>query len=130
MIMTFLGAPAGLVFDGLFFQMLDGFVDGRGHVAGLSQSDERSVARADGDLSLVAAFLDGKDDFGLEFVSQDFADFRKARFNVLADGGSYLVVPAGVFHVHERPLIEILLLHYLGTAIWKLVSRSIAIAKT
>ena len=101
--------------------MLDGFADGGSHVAGLSQPDERSVARADGDFSFVAVFLDRQDNFGFEFVAQDFADFGKAGFNFLADGGSDFVVPAGVFHVHERPLIEILIVALPGHCNMELV---------
>ena len=83
--------------------MIEGLVDGDGHVLGLRQADERTVARADGDLGFVAVFFDGQDDFGFKSVAQDFAKFGEASFYFFADSGSYFVVPAGVFHVHERP---------------------------
>ncbi len=83
MIVAFLGAPAGLVFDRLFFQMIESFVDGGGHVAGLGESDQRTVARADGDLGLVAVLLDRQNDLGFKFVAQDFADFCRGRFQLL-----------------------------------------------
>ena len=99
--------PAGLVFHRLLFEVVEGFVDGDGHVLGLGQADERAVARADGDFGFVAVLFDGEDDFGFEFVAEDFADFGEAGFYFFADGGSYFVVPAGVFHVHERPSLQV-----------------------
>ena len=48
----------------------------------------------------VAVFLDGEDYVGVKPVAEDFADFVEAGFNFFADGGSYFVVSAGVFHVH------------------------------
>ncbi len=99
-------APARLVFDCLFFQMIESLVDGRLHVAGLGQSDQRSVARADGDFCFVAVLLHGQDYFGFKFVAKDFTDFQQAGFDFLADGGSNFVVSAGVFDVHERPFLS------------------------
>ena len=80
-VVAFLAAPARLVFDRLLFQMLEGFVDGGLHVAGLGFADQRSVARADGDFRFVAALFDGQDHFGIKFVAQDFADFGQAGFD-------------------------------------------------
>ena len=64
-----LGLPSGLVFDRLLFQMVEGFADGDGHVAGLGQADERAVARADGDFGFVAVLFDGENHLGFEFVA-------------------------------------------------------------
>ena len=83
--------------------MVEGFVDGDGHVLGLSQADQRAIARADGDFGFVAVLFDGEDDLGFKSVAQNFADFCEAGFNFFADGGSNFVVSASVFHVHERP---------------------------
>ena len=80
--------------------MLEGFVDGDAHVIGLRHANQRSVTRTDGNFGFVAVLLDRKDHLGIEFISEDLADFSEAGFNRLADGGSNFVVPAGVFHVH------------------------------
>jgi hypothetical protein len=48
----------------------------------------------------VTVFFYGEDDMRFEFVAEDFADFCKAGFYFFANGWSYFVVPAGVFHVH------------------------------
>jgi hypothetical protein len=45
------------------------FVDGRDHVGGLRQSDQRAVARGDGDFRLVAMFLHGQDHLGFKFIA-------------------------------------------------------------
>ena len=82
------------------FEVVEGLVDGDGHVFGLSQADQRAVARGDGDFGFMAMLFDGEDDLGFESVAQDLAEFGEAGFNFFADGGSYFVVPAGVFHVH------------------------------
>ena len=79
------------------------------HVLGLSQADQRAIARADGDFGFVAMLLDGKDDVGVKAVAQNFADFCEAGFYFLADGGSDYVVSASVFHVHERPLLVLII---------------------
>jgi hypothetical protein len=47
--------------------------------------------------------LDGEDDLGFKAVAQDFADFCEASLYLFADDGSYYVMPASVFHIHERP---------------------------
>ena len=86
--------------------MVERFVDGDGHVPGLGQADQRSIAGADGDFGFVAVLLDGENDFAVKPVAQNFADFCEAGFNFFADGGSDYVVSAGVFHVHERPLVK------------------------
>jgi hypothetical protein len=39
-------------------------------------------------------------------IAQDFAELGEAGFYFFADGGGYFVVPAGVFHVHERPSLS------------------------
>jgi hypothetical protein len=96
--------PAGFVFDRLFFEMVESFADSNGHVLGLSQSDDGAIARADGDFGFVAMLLDGEDDFAVESVAQNFADFCEAGLYFFADAGSNYVVSASVFHVHERPL--------------------------
>src|SRR5208337_1400548 len=117
-IVAFLGAPPGLVLDCLLFQMVESFADRRGHVSRLRQSNDRSIARADGDLSFVAALLDREHNLGFKLIAQNLADFAECRFNVLADGGSDFVVSAGVFHVHEcRSLVSICALpgHCFGT---------------
>ncbi len=103
MIVALLGPPAGLVLDRLLLQMFEGLVDGGRHVTGLGFTDQGAVARVNGDFGLVAALLDRQDDLGFKFVAQNFADFGKAGFNFLANRGSNFEVPAGEFHVHERP---------------------------
>ena len=75
MVVAFLGAPAGLVFDCLFLEMIESFADGGRHVASLSQSDEGAVARGNGDLGLVTVLFDGEDDLGFKLVAEDLADF-------------------------------------------------------
>src|SRR5579884_3353508 len=55
-------------------------------------------------------FLHSQNHFGFELVSKNFSDFAEAGFNFLANGGSYFVLPAGVFHVHERPSKKVVLL--------------------
>ena len=110
------GLPASFVFHGLLFQVVEGFVDGDRHVLGLGQADQRAVGRADGDLGFVAMLFDCEDHLGFESVAQDFAEFCEAGFYFFADGGSDLVVPSGVFHVHERALLEFFL-DQLGTAL-------------
>src|SRR5580704_8581207 len=97
------GLPASFVFHRLLFQVVEGFVDGDRHVLGLGQADQRAVARADGDFGFVAVLLYGEDHLGFKFVAEDFSEFGDPAFYYLAAGGSYFVVPAGVFHVHERP---------------------------
>ncbi len=79
--MALLAAPAGLVFDRLLFQVVDGLVDGGLHVAGLSYADQRSVARADGDFRFVTVFFDGQDYLAIEFVAENLADFGQAGFD-------------------------------------------------
>jgi hypothetical protein len=83
--------------------MFEGLIDGRTHITGLSQSHNRSIARADCDLGLVAVLFHGQDHFGVEFIAQNFADFCKAVLYGFANGGSDFILPAGIFHVHERP---------------------------
>ena len=61
--------PAGFVFDRLFFEVVEGFADGDGHVLGLSQADQRAIARADGDFGFVAMLFDGEDDIGIKSVA-------------------------------------------------------------
>ena len=68
--------------------MVESFVDGDGHVLGLSQADQRAIARADGDFGFVAVLLDGEDDLGFKAVAENFADFCEAGFYFFADGGS------------------------------------------
>ncbi len=82
--------------------MIEGFVDGDGHVFGLSQADDRAVAGADGDFGFVTMLFDGEDDIGIKSVAQNFADFREAGFYFFADAGSNYVVSASVFHVHRK----------------------------
>src|SRR6202023_1436236 len=83
--------------------MFECLIDCSGHVASLSQTNQRTVARSDCNLRFIAALLDRKHDFGLKFVAKNFSDFDQAGFNFFADGGSDFEMPAGVFHVHERP---------------------------
>ncbi len=83
--------------------MVERLVDGSLHVSGLRQADQLAVSRTDGDFRFVAVLLDCEDHLGFKLVAQNSADFREARFYLFADGGGNFVVPAGVFHVHERP---------------------------
>src|SRR5258707_13292681 len=98
--------------------MIEGFVDGHGHVLGLGQADQRTIARADGDFGFMTVLLDGEDELGFEFVAYYFGEFRAAGFNLLADGGGNCVVSAGVFHDHERPSL-IRSLRKLWHCIWR-----------
>src|SRR5207253_8945260 len=118
LLMPFLATPARLVFDRLSLEMLERLINRRNHVPSLSYSNQRSVAWIDRDLSLMAMFLYGQDDFAVEFIAQNFADFRKAGFNFFADGGSDFILPASVFHVHERPSVEVLTIGTRGPR-WK-----------
>src|SRR5437867_1679849 len=95
MLVALLAAPARFIFYGLLFEMLEGFVDGDAHVIGLRHANQRSVTRTDGNFGFVAVLLDRKDHLGIEFISEDLADFSEAGFSRLADGGSNFVVPAG-----------------------------------
>jgi hypothetical protein len=73
----------------------------------------------------VTMFLDGEDYLGFKSVAQDFADFCEASFYFFTDGGSYFVVPAGIFHVHERPSLLLLARDKLGTALRMRAKRAI-----
>src|SRR5438270_3292005 len=95
--------PLCLIFDRLLFQVVDGLVHRNGHVLGLSQADQWTIAGADGDFGFVAVFFDGEDNIGIKSVAQNFADFAKAGFYFFADDGSDYVVSSRVFHVHEGP---------------------------
>ena len=106
LLMALLAAPARVVLDRLLLQVIERFADGGDHVSGLRQSDQRAIARADGDFGFVAVFLDRQDHLGFKFVAQDLADFCQAGFDFFADARGDFVVPAGVFHVHERPLLS------------------------
>src|ERR1700689_90336 len=93
--------PARFVLDGLLLEMVEGFVDGDGHVLGLSQADQRAIARADGDFSFVAMLFNREDDFGIKSVAQNLADLREAGFYFFADSGSDGVMSASIFDVHD-----------------------------
>src|SRR5205085_1391526 len=67
----------------------------------LRQSDDGSVARADRDLGFVTMLFYRENDFCLETVAQDLANFLEPGFNFFADGRSDFVVAACVFHVHR-----------------------------
>lgn len=108
MLTAFLAAPSGLVFHCLFLKVLERFVNGDGHVVRLGDADQRPVARADADFGLVAMPFDRKDHLGVELVSENLADFSDASLDGLADGGSDVTVPAGVFHVHGH-LLQLLI---------------------
>ena len=79
--MAFLTAPASLVFDRLFFQVLEGLNNGGLHVARLGYAYQRAISRADGDFGLVAMLLDGENHLGIELIAQNFSDFGQAGFN-------------------------------------------------
>jgi hypothetical protein len=96
------------MFDGLSFEMIERFVDRDAHILGLSQADQRAIARINRDFSFMAMLLDREDYFGLKSVAQDFADLCEASFNFFADGVGDFVLSSSVFHVHERPLRRIL----------------------
>ena len=61
--------PAGFVFDRLLLEVVESFVDGDGHVLGLSKADQRTVAGADGDFGFVTVLFNGEDDLGFEAVA-------------------------------------------------------------
>ena len=63
------GDDAGLVFDGLLFEMTERLADGEFHVGGLRQADNGAVAGADGDFCLMTVFFDSQDDLGFEFIA-------------------------------------------------------------
>src|SRR5215472_12287052 len=98
----------GLVLDGLLLEMIESFIDRDGHVFRLGKTDQWSIAGVNRDFSFMPVFFDSEDDLGLEFITQDFADFGKAGFYFLADGVGDFVLSSGVLHVHERPLRRIL----------------------
>ena len=100
---TLFGLPASLVFDRLFFQVIDGFVYRDAHVFRLRQPDQRPLGRINGDFGFMTVFFDGEDNFGFELITKNFADFCEAGFYFFADRGSDFVVSSGVLHVHERP---------------------------
>ncbi len=100
--------PVRLVLDGLLFEVIESLVDRDGHVLGLSQADQRAVARADGDFGFVAVLFDGEDHLGFKSIAQNFADLGEAGFNFFADSVGDFVLSSGVFHIHERPLRRIL----------------------
>ena len=68
-VMTFPGAPARLVLDRLFLQVVERFVHRGDHIPGLSKANQRSISRTNRDLRLVAMLLHGKNHLGLELVT-------------------------------------------------------------
>src|SRR5262249_40192642 len=95
-----LGDYAGFVLEGLLLEVLEGFPDGRFHIAGLGGADQRADAAVCGGLPLMAVLFDSENDLCIELIAQDFADFVETSFYFFAIGGSYFVVPASVFHSH------------------------------
>src|SRR5579872_4521031 len=83
--------------------MLEGLVYSGGHVARLSQANQGSIARSDGDFRFVPTLFHREHYLGLKFIAENLADFDQAGFNFLTNSGSDFEMPAGVFHVHERP---------------------------
>src|SRR5205823_761100 len=102
---AFFGDDAGLVADGLLLKMIEGFTDGRVHVACLGKADQRADSRVDGDLGLVTTFFDCENYFGVEFIAQNLAEFSETGFDFLTVSGSYFVLPASVFHIHASSLV-------------------------
>src|SRR5579862_8338058 len=97
--------PALFVFHRLLFEVVEGFTDGDRHVLGLSYADQRAIARADSDFSLVTMLFDDEDDMRFEFGAENFTDFREAGFNFFFYNGSDFVMTSGEFHIHEAALL-------------------------
>src|SRR5436305_5043777 len=119
-IASFLADDPGLVLDCLFFQMLQRFPDRGAHFCGVGESDQWTNTAINCDFGFVAVLLDAENNFGVEFIVQNLADFRQPSFNFLAIGGSNFVVPASVFHIHGvAPAFDLLIgKSYFFTLLW------------
>jgi hypothetical protein len=63
------------------------------------------IALINGNFGAMPVLLHAEYDFGLEVVAKDLDEFGQAGFDLFADAGSDFKLPAGVFHVHQTPLL-------------------------
>ena len=103
--MTLLGPPAGFVLQRLAVDFLKSLADGANHVPGFCDTDKGMIANFDSNFGNVAMFFGSEDDVRIEGAAEEFLQFCKAVFNLLADRGSDFVLPSGVLNIHELPLV-------------------------